>query len=318
MAVGRRDAAYYEAEIPAGNRAAMARAITAVENEMPEARLVAQAVRNRLGRARVIGITGAPGAGKSTLVSKCISGLRARNQSVGVIAVDPSSPYSGGAILGDRIRMSDHGGDTGVFIRSLAARGHLGGLSRTTARVVDVMDAAGLDTVIIETVGTGQSEIEIVDLAQTVVVVAAPGLGDEIQAVKAGILEIANFLVVTKSDMPHARRTARQLSQAMSLSEQQEGGIPVLLTSAAKGEGIDALLDALDGHQEKFSRQARIEAARNRSRKLLALAASQVIQESVAALPAQILDDLENAVLDGQLDPTEAAREAARRALGRA
>jgi LAO/AO transport system kinase len=180
----------------AGDRAALARAITAVENETAEAPLVLKAIRPALGRASVVGFTGAPGAGKSTLVSAYVAELRRRNLGVGVVAVDPSSPITGGALLGDRIRMTAHATDPGVFIRSLASRGHLGGLSRTASRVIDVMDAAGKDVVLVETVGAGQSEVEIADVADVRVVVLAPGLGDEIQAIKAGILEIADILVV--------------------------------------------------------------------------------------------------------------------------
>ena len=222
----------WAARLADGERVALARAITAVENDRSDAKAVLGAVYGRAGRAQVIGITGAPGVGKSTLLNALIASYRAAGLKVGVVAVDPSSPISGGAILGDRIRMSEHGGDVGVFVRSLAARGHLGGLSRAAARVVDVMDAAGFDIVIVETVGTGQSEVEIMDIAQTVLVVSAPGLGDDIQAVKAGILEIADILVVNKADMPLADRTEAQLRDALALGQRGDWEVPVMKTAS--------------------------------------------------------------------------------------
>ncbi|MDX1514600.1 MAG: methylmalonyl Co-A mutase-associated GTPase MeaB, partial [Gammaproteobacteria bacterium] len=202
-----------------GNRAAIARAITTVESGGPGAAEVSRAIRPHLGRARVVGITGAPGVGKSTLAGVLIAALRRRGSSVGVVAVDPSSPVSGGAILGDRVRMTAHGDDEGVFIRSLASGGRSGGLSLATARVVDVMDAAGFDYVLIETVGAGQSEIEVAEVADVTVVVSAPGLGDDIQAMKAGLLEIADVLVVNKADDPVAAVTVRQLTGMLRLRQ---------------------------------------------------------------------------------------------------
>jgi LAO/AO transport system ATPase len=204
-----------------GNRRALARALTAVENETEAGLALLAALDGRLGRARVVGLTGPPGAGKSTLVGACLGELLERDLRVAVVAVDPSSPYSGGAILGDRLRMDRHAADERVFIRSLAARGHLGGLSRSTAWVVDLLDAAGFDVVIVETVGTGQSETEIVDLAQVRVVLCAPGLGDDVQALKSGILEIADLLVVNKADLPGASET---LNQLRSLAAPADGG----------------------------------------------------------------------------------------------
>lgn len=201
-------------DLLAGDRGALARALTEVENELPEARAVIAACAPRLGHAVVVGVTGAPGAGKSTLVGAYVSVLRGAGKTVGVIAVDPSSPFNGGALLGDRIRMAEHAGDPGVFVRSLAARGHLGGLSRTASRAIDVMDAAGFDLVVVETVGVGQSEIEIAEFADVRVVVWLPGGGDEIQAAKAGVLEIADLIVVNKADLPGADRAARTLEAA--------------------------------------------------------------------------------------------------------
>uniref|UniRef100_UPI000E663A01 methylmalonyl Co-A mutase-associated GTPase MeaB n=1 Tax=Desertibaculum subflavum TaxID=2268458 RepID=UPI000E663A01 len=241
--------------IARGERAALARAITAVENETGEALAVLAAIRARLGRALVLGVTGPPGAGKSTLVAALIGELRQRRLTVGVVAVDPSSPVTGGAILGDRIRMGRHAEDDGVFVRSLASRGHLGGLSRTAQRVIDVMDASGRDIVLVETVGAGQSEVEIAGIADLRIVVVAPGLGDEVQAIKAGILEIADMFVVNKADQPLAERTARQLAAAASLAERDGPPPQVLKTTATSGEGVAALADAVLAQRGRTGRR---------------------------------------------------------------
>lgn len=233
-----------------GSRIALARALTLLENDRPGADELHAALAARRGRAHVIGITGAPGAGKSTLISALLRELRARARSVAVLAVDPSSPISGGALLGDRVRMGEAAEDEGVFIRSVSARGHLGGLSRTAGRIVDLFDAAGFGVVIVETVGTGQSEVEISRLADTNVVVCPPGLGDEVQAIKAGILEIADVLVVNKADLPLAARTARDLETAPGLRHRPGWTVPVLSTVATEGKGIAALVDALDRHAQ--------------------------------------------------------------------
>lgn len=279
----------------AGERAALARAITAVENETADARLVLQAIRGRLGQALVVGFTGAPGAGKSTLVSAYVGELRRRGQSVGVVAVDPSSPLTGGAILGDRIRMTQHAADPGVFIRSLASRGHLGGLSRTAARVIDVFDASGRDVVVVETVGTGQSEVEIAEIADVRVVVNAPGLGDDVQAIKAGILEIADVLVVNKADLPLAERSARQLA-AMS-AQRGQGAVPVLQTSATTAQGVPELADAIVA----IGRRKRPD-PRARTRRLLQNLVLDRLRRGLADLPEAELDALADAVLGGRLD----------------
>ncbi len=279
----------------AGERAALARAITAVENETAEARAVLQAIRGRLGHALVVGFTGAPGAGKSTLVSAYVDALRRRGQTVGVVAVDPSSPLTGGAILGDRIRMSQHASDPGVFIRSLASRGHLGGLSRTATRVIDVFDASGRDVVVVETVGTGQSEVEVAEIADVRVVVNAPGLGDDVQAIKAGILEIADILVVNKSDLPFAERSARQL--AAMASHRGHGPVPVLQTSATRSEGIAELADAIAavGRRKRPDPKARL-------RRLLQALALDRLRRLLVELPESELDACAEAVLSGQSD----------------
>ncbi|MCG6876831.1 MAG: methylmalonyl Co-A mutase-associated GTPase MeaB [Betaproteobacteria bacterium] len=233
----------------AGNRRAIARAITAFEAGAPEAASLATAIAPHLGRAHVIGITGAPGAGKSTLINALLGELLARSKRVGVVAVDPSSPISGGAVLGDRVRMAEHGSHESVFVRSVASRGHLGGLSRATSRIVDVMDAAGFDTIIVETVGAGQSEVEIAKIGDTRIVICPPGLGDGIQAIKAGILEIADILVVNKGDSPLAARTARDLQEMLHLRRASAPKVAVLVTTATTGEGVPALVDKIAEHR---------------------------------------------------------------------
>ena len=247
-----------------------------------------------------------PWRGKSTLIGAYITVLRRTGKTVGVVAVDPSSPVTGGSILGDRIRMSVHGGDDGVFIRSLSSKGHLGGLSRTAARVVDVMDSAGLDVILVETVGTGQSEIEIMDLAQTTVVVCAPGLGDEIQALKAGILEIAHVLVVNKSDLSHAALTAAQLSDAMTLSHDAAWIVPVVRTNAVSGEGLDDMADAIAAHRGQLTARQREEAGKRRIRKLLANTAAEQLNGWVEQLDDRALDALCDAVRRGEQGLEEA------------
>jgi GTPase len=223
------------------------RAITAVENEGGSAGLL-RSLFPRTGRARVLGITGPPGAGKSTLAQRLAQAWRRRGQTVGIVAVDPSSPFTGGAILGDRIRMSEIYTDPGVFIRSMATRGALGGLARATSDAVDVLDAAGFDVVLIETVGVGQDEVDIVKAAETVAVVLVPGLGDDIQAIKAGILEIGDVFVVNKADREGADRTAAELAMMLDLSAPVGWRAPIVRTVATRGEGIDETVAALDAH----------------------------------------------------------------------
>jgi LAO/AO transport system kinase len=233
--------------IRGGDRRALARAITAVENATQEGAAIRAALAPYLGRAQVTGVTGPPGAGKSTLVNALVKELVARGRKVAVIAVDPSSPVSGGAVLGDRVRMAEMQGHEAVFIRSLAARGHLGGLSRTAAQVVELLDGAGFDDVLVETVGAGQSEVEIAKVAAHRLVVCPPGLGDDVQAIKAGILEIADAFVVNKADLPDATRTERELRAMLALRQNAapEALPPVLKTVATTGDGVAALADWL-------------------------------------------------------------------------
>lgn len=230
------------------SRPALARAITLLENDRPGAADLMAELAPRCGRAHVVGVTGAPGAGKSTLINALIGEFTQRGRSVAVVAVDPSSPISGGSILGDRLRMDEHGSRDDVFIRSVSSRGHLGGLSKTTGRVIDVFDAVGYDTVIVETVGAGQSEVEIRHFADTNIVVCPPGLGDDVQAIKAGIIEIADLLVVNKADLPQAERTVLDLTTATQLRHRADWKVRVLKTVATSGEGIGALVDAIEEH----------------------------------------------------------------------
>lgn len=241
-----------------GDRRALARMVTLIENEIPTARRYLAELHQYAGKAHIVGVTGAPGAGKSTLVTHLVRELRRREQKVGVVAVDPTSPFSGGAILGDRIRMMELSGDPNVFIRSMASRGNLGGLAASTRDVVRAMDAAGYNPIIIETVGTGQAEVEVMRTAQTVMVVAAPGMGDDIQAIKAGILEIADIFVVSKADKPGADQTVAELAMLLSLDParrthdktQPYWRIPVLKTAALKDQGIPQVADALQQHYQ--------------------------------------------------------------------
>ena len=235
--------------IAARERRAIARAISAIENETAEAPGLSALLAGQRGHARIVGVTGPPGAGKSTLVNALIGALLACGRSVAVAAVDPSSPVSGGALLGDRIRMVEHQGDERVFIRSLAARGHLGGLTRTTRAIVDVFDAARFDEVMLETVGTGQSEVEVAGVAETRVVVCPPDLGDAVQTIKAGVYEIADIFVVNKSDLPLAARAVEQLRAMLAMRRPADWVPPVLRTVATSGEGVAELLAEIERHR---------------------------------------------------------------------
>jgi LAO/AO transport system kinase len=230
----------------AGDRRALARLLTAVENRTPLAEAAMRRLYPLAGRAHLVGMTGPPGAGKSTLVAALIGEIRRTGRPVAVVAVDPSSPITGGAILGDRVRMQAYAGDRDVFIRSMAARGHAGGLASTTGAACAVLDAAGFEIVFIETVGTGQSEVEVAAAADTTVVLEAPEMGDEVQAIKAGLLEVADVVVVNKGDRPGAQRTASQLRAMLGGGHRGIHGPPVLITTAATGAGVPELLEAID------------------------------------------------------------------------
>jgi len=301
------------AAVLAGERRALARAMSAVENETGAGKVLLRELQPHLGRAQVLGVTGPPGAGKSTLVNALIGAWLARGARVGVVAVDPSSPISGGAILGDRIRMGEHQAHERVFIRSLASRGHGGGLSRTAARVVDLLDAAGYERIIVETVGAGQSEVEVAEVADTRIVVCPPGLGDEVQALKAGILEIADILVVNKADLPQAERTERELRGMLALRHYEAWTPRVLRTVATSGEGVSALVDLIELHAASCTRQRR--AHGGRMRRLIAASAADWIKRRIESLDSDEFEQLCALVQRGELDYASADLRAVELAL---
>lgn len=268
----------------AGNVRAIARLLSRVEQRTPDARAAFEMLDGATGRAHVIGITGVPGSGKSTLVAKLAAEIREGGRTVGIVAVDPSSPYSGGSVLGDRIRMNELVNDPGVFVRSMASRGALGGLARGAHEAVDILDAGGYEVVIIETVGVGQDAVDIVGAAHTVVVASPPGLGDEIQAAKAGLLEIADIHAVTKGDKPEAQRTAADLAAMLHLARSLAGDTgwqtPVIRTSSLRHEGIAELVAALASHRAHLTGSGEIVRRRRsiRERRMLA-AAEQILHE---------------------------------------
>jgi LAO/AO transport system kinase len=298
------------AGLAARERRAIALACTLLETMKPGALELVAALRPRLGRALVLGFTGPPGAGKSTLVNALIRQMRKDGHSVAVIAVDPSSPVSGGAILGDRIRMTAAVEDETVFVRSLAARGSLGGLSPAAVRVIDALDGAGFDRILIETVGTGQSEIDVAEVADVRVVIAAPGLGDDIQAMKSGHLEIADVLVVNKGDLPGADITRAQLRSTLAMRAGGLASVPVLKTAATTGEGVAELAAALDRLGVERLASSPVARRRRRARYLIARAAADLVAERIVKGDAAAIDALADEVLSGATAPTDAARKA--------
>jgi LAO/AO transport system kinase len=298
-----------------GEQLAVARLISLVEDgATSRLREVAVALTASPGRAHVVGVTGPPGVGKSTITSVVVGALRERGRKVGVLAVDPSSPFSGGALLGDRVRMGEHAADDGVFIRSMATRGHLGGLAWATPQALRVLDAAGCDVVLVETVGVGQSEVEVVALADTTVVLLAPGAGDGVQAAKAGILEIADVFVVNKADRHGAAQTVRDLRQMLSFGAdraEEAWRPPVVRTVATRAEGVDDVVTALDGHREWLDRSG--ERARRRRARVAAEVEAIALEQHRSRIGdlhgAGALPELAERVLAGELDPYGAADE---------
>jgi LAO/AO transport system kinase len=289
-----------------GERRAVAAALTLLERANADAADLLKGIRPHLGRSLVVGFTGPPGAGKSTLVNALIAHLRSLSRTVAVLAVDPSSPVSGGAILGDRIRMTAALDDDGVFVRSLGARGALGGLTPAAVRMVDGLDAAGFDIICLETVGTGQSEMDIADVADVRVVIAAPGLGDDIQAMKAGLIEIADILVVNKADREGADRTAAQLAGAIGLCAGHID-VPVLKATAISGLGIPEIAQAIDRVGAVRHADGIDARRRRRARHLIARAAVELVEQRVRNGDSSALQKLADAVLAGDLTPSAAA-----------
>jgi len=289
----------------------VARLVSLVENAAPELRQVMAAIAPLTGQARVVGLTGSPGVGKSTVTGALVAAYRARELRVGVLAVDPTSPFSGGALLGDRVRMQQHATDAGVFIRSMASRGHLGGLSWATPQAVRILDAAGFDLIMIETVGVGQAEVEIAAQADTTLVVVAPGMGDSVQAAKAGILEIADIFAVNKIDRPGAQEAIRDLRSMLAMARYAEGAWkpPIVAMSAATGAGVDELVTRLEKHwawlAESGERDVR---RRDRAREEVSAIAITELRARMGGLPGDSrLDELAGLVASGDLDPYAAA-----------
>lgn len=299
-----------------GQPRAVARLISFVEDASPLLREVTAALAPYAGHAHVVGVTGAPGVGKSTSTSALVSRLRERDLRVGVLAVDPSSPFSGGALLGDRVRMQEHATDPKVFIRSMASRGHLGGLAWATPQAVRVLDAAGCDIVLVETVGVGQSEVEVAGAADTAIVLLAPGMGDGVQAAKAGILEIGDLFVVNKADRDGAETTLRELRHMLTLGSGPRSGPvddpwkpEVLRTVAAKGEGSEDVVEAVFRHREWLERSGEL-ASRRRARAAVEIEAIAfgILRARIGDLRGdQRLDSLADRVATGGLDPYAAA-----------
>ncbi|MFH9127996.1 methylmalonyl Co-A mutase-associated GTPase MeaB [Streptomyces griseoaurantiacus] len=308
------DVATLVAQAREGRPRAVARLISLVEGASPQLREVMAALAPLTGGAYVVGLTGSPGVGKSTSTSALVSAYRRAGKRVGVLAVDPSSPFSGGALLGDRVRMSEHASDVGVYIRSMATRGHLGGLAWAAPQAIRVLDAAGCEVILVETVGVGQSEVEIASQADTSVVLLAPGMGDGIQAAKAGILEIGDVYVVNKADRDGADATARELNHMLGLGESRGPGDwrpPIVKTVAARGEGVDEVVEALEKHRAWMEERG-VLAERRRAR-----AAREVETIAVTSLRERIgdlhgdrrLSALADRIVAGDLDPYRAADE---------
>ncbi len=296
----------------AGDKRALARAITLIENDDPAGWELVREVFPRTGRARIVGLTGPPGVGKSTLIGALTAEMRKADRQVAVLSIDPSSPFTRGALLGDRIRLSDHFLDAGVFIRSMASRGALGGLSEATLQAALLMDASGKDDVFIETVGVGQAEIDIVDHGDTIVLVLMPGSGDSIQALKAGVMEIPDIIVVNKADHPMTDTMIREIRGVLSLGPATSWRVPIIKTEAAKGEGIAELAEKITEHREHIEAEGTLEErrARNLRNEVLELAASRMrrrLEAAVADDPS--VHELLDRVVKREIDPASAAKD---------
>jgi LAO/AO transport system kinase len=293
-----------------GDKRALARAISLVEDDEPEGWDVVREVYPKTGKAAIVGLTGPPGAGKSTLISALTKARRAAGREIGVISIDPSSPFTNGALLGDRIRLTDHFLDPGVFIRSMANRGALGGLSEATLQAALLMDASGKDDVLLETVGVGQAEVDIIDHADTVVLVLIPGSGDSVQALKAGVMEIPDIIVVNKADHPLTDTMVREIRGVLSLAPQRGWKVPIIKTQAANGIGVDTLIEAMEAHRQWLTEEGHLAERRRKNlrNEVLAICAHRMRLRLEEALErddefAKLLDDVENR----QVDPATAA-----------
>jgi LAO/AO transport system kinase len=299
-----------------GDVRTLARAISTVENRAPGWSELLKAIFPHSGRARVIGLTGAPGAGKSTLVDQLARCYRKENQTVGIVAVDPTSPYTGGAILGDRIRMQEHFADAGIYIRSMATRGSLGGLARTTADVTTVLDASGRDVILIETVGVGQDEIDIVRLADITVVILVPGMGDDVQTIKAGIMEIADIFVINKSDREGAERVEREIRALQSLALRHDGWTPpIVKTVATDGTGVAELAEAISGYVTYLKKEdlALKKSVQNWQERLVEMLRDVMLEKARAQLGDGNLTRLAAEVAEHKRDPYTLVEEIAAR-----
>ncbi len=321
MTAGRRDwtRETLAAGVRAGDRRALARAITLVENGDPLARDLVRDLYPETGRAYAIGVTGPPGVGKSSLIGALLGHVRGLDRTVGVVSVDPSSPFSHGALLGDRIRLADHFLDPGVFIRSMGTRGHLGGLAEATLQALLVLDAAGKDLVFLETVGTGQSEIEVIGVADTVVLVLMPGSGDSIQALKAGIMEIPDVIAVNKMDHPAAKTMLNEVRSVLALDRDRAWKVPIVLTEAQRGENVAKLWESVEEHRAFLEREGELE--RRRRRNLAGEVLSDASARAHAHLQAAVERDPElrrllDEVQERELDPLTAVGEIMAKVFG--
>ncbi len=291
-------------QIRGGEARPLARALTEIENRGPRADSLLKALFPYSGKALRIGVTGAPGAGKSTLVDRLARHLRRQGRTIAIVAVDPTSPYSGGSLLGDRVRMQSHHADDGVFVRSMATRGVLGGLAPTAADVVTVLEAAGNDVVLIETVGVGQAEVDIVKWASRVALVLTPAMGDDVQTMKAGVMEIADVFVINKSDQPGADRIERQVEALLSLLPDDRPGPPIVRTVAVEDQGVDKLLDALDSLPESHARLAA-----GWKERLVEMVKQRMAERVLGRIDDSRLDEMARAVAEGRENPYDLVEE---------